>query len=127
MVTCIVYSPCDSSSHVMIYFRFAFSPSCSNMPSSWGSQCIAWSDTVDSSSSELENPKSWSNLTDSDEGRQALDAWSPCSSWSVSDWSPCPSWSSSDNNSNHHLGQKWEVSSSQSCSSSQPSNKCDKD
>ena len=108
------------------------------MPGSWGSQCIAWSDIVDSSSSNLEHPQSWSNLTDSDHAN-ALDSqppsvsvqvfsrhsWSPCPSWSTSDWSSCLPWSLLDDNSGQE--EESEAESLQSCLSSQPSNKCDKD
>jgi hypothetical protein len=116
------------------------------MSDSGESQCKIWPDLTDTASSELENPPSWSNFTDSD----ALDAqlpaistqvhsgasWSPCPSWSASDWSPCKSWSSSDwspcppwssSESNNHPQAKWEEQSLQSGLSSQPSDKHDKD
>ncbi|MEA2446223.1 MAG: hypothetical protein QOJ12_3517 [Thermoleophilales bacterium] len=112
------------------------------MPSSWGSQCTAWANLTDSSSSESENPQSWSNFTDSDQVMHSNapyaqspaipvqvhsdGSWSSCTSWSTSDWSSCPPWSTSGNNSNHQE-ENWEAASLQSCLSSQPSNKCDED
>lgn len=109
------------------------------MPSSWGSQCMAWPDFTDSSFSESGKPQSWSNFTDSDQimHTHVLDAqpppssaqtniggsWSPCPTWSASDWSPCPSWSDSENGS-HHRQVNWDVESFQG---SHPSDKCDED